>query len=152
MRATQDDLATQDSTAVEAAREIVAAISRLRRRIREVSGTGELTPSQTSVLGLLAKSGPATTSSLAASEGVRSQSMAATLAALDERGLIQRHDDPSDGRRQLISLTEAGDALFSGNLAARQEWLVQAMQRSLTPAERQTLIDAAGLLQRLTRA
>jgi DNA-binding MarR family transcriptional regulator len=45
--------------------------------------------------------------------------MAATLAALDERGLIQRRADPDDGRRQLISPSDAGREFIDDS---RQTW------------------------------
>jgi DNA-binding MarR family transcriptional regulator len=141
-----------DQTAVQAARDLVAAMSRLRRRLRDVAGTDELTPSQTSVLGVLAKAGPATASGLAATEGVRPQSMAATLAPLEGRGLVRREADPSDGRRQLVTLTRAGHDWFNGHRAARQEWLIGAVSEQLTDAERRTLIKAAALMQRVTDA
>jgi DNA-binding MarR family transcriptional regulator len=34
--------------------------------------------------------------------------MGATLGGLESHGLIARHADPDDGRRILLSLTEAG--------------------------------------------
>jgi DNA-binding MarR family transcriptional regulator len=104
------------------------------------------------VLGVLAKAGPATASGLAATEGVRPQSMAATLAALEGRGLVRRQADPSDGRRQLVTLTRPGQDWFNGHRAARQEWLVRAVAEQLTEAERRTLIKAAALMQRVTDA
>jgi DNA-binding MarR family transcriptional regulator len=75
--------------------------------------------------------------------------MATTLTALERQGLIQRHADPHDGRRQLVTLTAEGEAVFNGNRAARQEWLISRIRHTLTPAETRTLIEAAALLDRL---
>ncbi|MGW5699426.1 MarR family transcriptional regulator, partial [Streptomyces asiaticus] len=75
-------------SSVRAAHEIRVVVGRLRRRIKETYDLEELTPSQTSALSRLSKEGPASASALAAAERVRPQSMAATLAVLDERGLI----------------------------------------------------------------
>lgn len=96
------DESTEDvsGSAARAARDLRVVFSRLRRRLREVYDTRQLTPSQTSVLSRLGKDGDASTSDLAAAERVRPQSMAATLGALDERGLITRRPDPGDGRRR----------------------------------------------------
>src|SRR4051812_37010130 len=99
------------ASATRAAGEVRTVYSRLRRRLREVADLGDLTPSQTSVLSRLAKDGPATASVLATLERIRPQSMAATLAAIAERGLIERTPDPTDGRRQQISLTDEGRAM-----------------------------------------
>ncbi|MFE4859088.1 MarR family winged helix-turn-helix transcriptional regulator [Streptomyces sp. NPDC056670] len=136
-------------SAVRAARDLRVAFSRLRRRLREVADTQDLTPSQVSALALVEKGGAASASALAAIEGVRPQSMAATLAALDQQGLIQRSQDPQDGRRQLVTLTEAGRERAEGNRQARAEWLTQAFQDRYTEAERATISEAMALLERL---
>ncbi|MFC3584833.1 MarR family transcriptional regulator [Streptantibioticus rubrisoli] len=47
--------------------------------------------------------GPISTSELAASEYMRTQSMAQTFPELEKGGLVQRTPDPRDGRRMLIS-------------------------------------------------
>jgi DNA-binding MarR family transcriptional regulator len=139
-------------SAVLAAREVRVVYSRLRRRLRETYDTGGLTPSQTSVLSRLDKEGPASTSELAAAERVRPQSMAATLGALDERGLIRRRPDPGDGRRHLVEMNEAGRALMDDKRRAGEEWLARSLQESLTEEERQTVIEALALLERLTHS
>jgi DNA-binding MarR family transcriptional regulator len=137
--------------AVRAARDLRVVLSRLRRRLKEVAGSDDLTPSQTSVLSRLDKDGAASASDLAAAERVRPQSMAAILAALDRHGLIQRRPDPKDGRRQLVTLTTTGDRRVQGDRRAREEWLARVLQDRYTDAERRTIIEALALLDRLTR-
>ncbi|WP_336210766.1 MarR family winged helix-turn-helix transcriptional regulator [Nonomuraea sp. LPB2021202275-12-8] len=118
---------------------------------KELSDNRELTPSQASILSRLGKEGDASASDLAAAERVRPQAVAPTLAVLADRGLIERRPDPHDGRRQVISLTRAGRALFEDSRRAGDEWLARAMQEHYTEAERQTLIEAIALLERLNR-
>ena len=137
-------------SSVRAARDLRVAVSRLRRRLVDVADTHELTPSQLSVLSRLGKEGPASASDLAAAERIRPQSVAATLAVLEERALVIRRPDPGDGRRQLVSLSPTGTALFDDRRRHREEWLSRALEERLTESERQTVIDAAALLERLT--
>jgi DNA-binding MarR family transcriptional regulator len=141
---------TLSPSSVRAARDLRVALSRLRRRLVDVADTHELTPSQLSVLSRLGKEGPASASDLAAAERIRPQSVAATLAVLEERALVVRRPDPGDGRRQLVSLSPAGTALFDDRRRHREEWLSRALEERLTESERQTVIDAAALLERLT--
>nr|WP_064455782.1 MarR family transcriptional regulator [Streptomyces sp. NBRC 109436] len=140
------------ASAVRAAHEIRVVIGRLRRRFKETYDNEQLTPSQTSVLSRLSKEGPASASALAAAERVRPQSMAATLSVLDERGLIRRRPDPDDGRRQLVSLSESGGAFLADKRRAGEEWLARSLETGYTEAERQTILEALALLDRLTRA
>ncbi|MDT0544511.1 MarR family transcriptional regulator [Streptomyces sp. DSM 41529] len=140
------------ASAVRAAHETRVVVGRLRRRFKETYDNEELTPTQTAVLSRLSKEGPASTSDLAAAERVRPQSMAATLGVLDERGLIQRRPDPDDGRRQLISLSESGTAYVDDKRRAGEEWLAQALESGYTEEERQDIIKALALLDRLSRA
>ncbi|WP_181806515.1 MarR family winged helix-turn-helix transcriptional regulator [Streptomyces shenzhenensis] len=143
-------MAEISDSAVRTARDLRVMFSRMRRRIHEVAQDADLTPSQESALTLVSKHGAATAGALAAAEGVRPQSMAATLAALDQQGLIRRSPDPADGRRQLVTLTEAGRARAEGNLQARDEWLARAFQERYTEDERRTLRTAIELLERLS--
>ena len=82
------------TSAAEVARDLRVVFSRLRRRMQVVGRADDLTPSQVAVLTRLGKDGTGSASTLAAAEGVRPQSMAATLAALDQHGLIRRDAGP----------------------------------------------------------
>ncbi len=136
-------------TAARAAREVRVGINRLRRRLRETQDARELTASQTSLLSRLDRDGPASASELAAAERVRPQSVAASLAVLEERALVERQRDPEDGRRQEVSLTADGRALLDSTRAAGEEWLARALSDHLTEPERRTVIEAMTLLDRI---
>jgi DNA-binding MarR family transcriptional regulator len=138
-------------SAVQAASDVRVVFGRLRRRLRELSGLEDLTPSQQSVLSRLDKEGAATASVLATAERVRPQSMAATVATLLELGLVDRTPDPHDGRRQVISLSPAGEKRLQGDRQARQEWLARTLQERCTEAQRRKLIEALALLDEVTQ-
>jgi DNA-binding MarR family transcriptional regulator len=126
-----------------------ALLGKLKRRLREQAGVGDLTPSQVSVLLRLEKDGPATASSLARAEGMRPQSIAPVIATLEGAGLVSGAPDPTDGRQTLLSLTDACRKLVNKGRAARQDWLTRTIQARLSPQEQDELSAAIELLKRL---
>jgi DNA-binding MarR family transcriptional regulator len=131
------------------ATEIRAVMGKLKRRLREQAGVGDLTSSQISVLLRLEREGPATTSSLARLEGMRPQSMGTVIAPLHAAGLVRGAPDPADGRQTLLSLTDACRKWVEDGRAARQDWLTRNLQAHLSPEEQDRLAEAVELLKRL---
>jgi DNA-binding MarR family transcriptional regulator len=131
------------------AQDLRALLGKLKRRLREQAHVGDLTPSQVSVLLRLEKDGPATASNLARAEGMRPQSMAPVIAALESAGLVSGAPDPADGRQTLLSLTDACRKWAAEGRAARQDWLTRTLQARLSPQEQDELAKAVALLKRL---
>ena len=129
-----------------------ANVGLLLRRLRQVHGEGELTLPESSALVRLERGGPATPSALARLEQISPQSMGATLAALESRGLIERHADPADGRRSVMSVTEAGRQVLGDRRNARTEQLARALSTGFTLPELRQLMAAAPLLERLAQS
>jgi DNA-binding MarR family transcriptional regulator len=143
-------MSKQDTKAAMAlAMEIHAIAGKLKRRLREQASAGDLTQSQSSVLGHLDRQGPTTVTALARIEGVRSQSMGATVAALEAAGLVKGSPDPNDGRQTMLSLTPACVALIKNGRAVRTDWLLKNVERKLTRQEQDQLAAAIKLLNRL---
>jgi DNA-binding MarR family transcriptional regulator len=90
-----------------------------------------------------------TATALARQEQISPQSVGATLATLERRGLVERSPDPNDGRRISLSLTAAGLAAVHAKRAARDAQLTQALVSDFTPEERMQLLAIAPLLERL---
>lgn len=123
------------------------AVTHLIRRFR---AEASLPVPQLQALGLVARLGPRTTSQLAADERVRPQSMAQTVAQLEEAGLVERRPDPNDGRQQLIVLTERGEASITEFRQTAEAWVAEAVAERLTPEEQRELARGVELLGRLT--
>lgn len=143
--------ATAGPDPAQIATELRAALGPLVRRLRQVKASNELTLSHTSALARLDREGPATASELAAGEGIRPQSMCTIIAALQERGLVAREPDPTDGRRIVVSVTSAGREGLHGARTERARRLTEAIADELTAAEQQQLAAALPLLARITR-
>jgi DNA-binding MarR family transcriptional regulator len=125
------------------------SIGLLRRQLRQSQRDSELTMPETSALALLDRGGPTTPGELAKVEQISPQSMGATLAALETRGLVVRQDDPADGRRVLMSITDAGGAALRSRRSARTEQLAHALSTGFTTLELHQLMTAAPLIERL---
>ncbi len=136
-------------TTHELAEELRLAVRRLMARLRQESAGDELTQSQRAVIARLDAQGPSTIATLARAEAVRPQSMGATVAAIEAEGLVRRTPDPRDGRRAVISLTDAGRRTLRESRAPRQEWLEGAIASRLSRAELDTIRDAVAVLNRL---
>lgn len=81
---------------------------------------------------------------------MRSQSMGTVIAALEAAGMVQGRPDPTDGRRILLSLTDACREWIRRGRAARQDWLTNSLQTRLSAEELKVVGRAVELLKRLT--
>jgi DNA-binding MarR family transcriptional regulator len=133
----------------EVAAALRVSIGLLVRRLRAVAADGELTLPETSALARLDRGGPTTASALAKLEQISPQSMGATLAALETRGLVERRPDPDDGRRAVISATKAGLQVLRKRRNARTQQLARALSNGFTRSELRRLAAVAPLLERL---
>ena len=78
--------------------------------------------------------------------------MGATLAALETRSLITRAPDPGDGRRVILSITDAGLGVLRDRRNARTEQLARALSSGFSPGELEQLMAVAPLLERLAQS
>ncbi len=140
---------TDAALAIKLATELRTTLGHLRRKLRQHGARDDLTSSQIAVILRLEKDGPATVSSLARAEGMRSQSMSVVIASLEEMGLVAGASDPNDGRKTLISLTKACKKSIEDRRAAKQDWLAKAIQQKLSPQEQKKVSSAIHLLARL---
>ena len=131
------------------AKDLRVVVGKLCRRLREQSHTGDFTAAQRSVVIRLESGGPATISALARAEAVRPQSMGATVASLQEAGLVASAPDPTDGRQSLLSLTDACRERIRTGRAAKEDWLLHALTEQLSAVEQTQLAGAVELLRRL---
>jgi DNA-binding MarR family transcriptional regulator len=141
----------EEPDVTEVAAGLRVSIGMLVRRLRLVQSEGELTMPESSALARLDRGGPATASALARLEQISPQSMGATLSGLEARGFIERRADPQDGRRVVLSLSDAGLRALRDKRNARTERLAQALSSGFTQAELSALMAAVPLIERLAQ-
>jgi DNA-binding MarR family transcriptional regulator len=129
--------------------ELRISFGKLNRRLREQAHAGDFTSAQKSVLLRLDRDGPATVSALARAESVRPQSMRITVAGLQAMEAVSGKADSTDARQTLIDLTASFRKTLKASRAAKDDWLVRALQMQLSRQEQSELAAAVKLLQRL---
>ncbi len=106
-----------------------STISRYQRTIRQAielaEGPSRLTMPQLRCLQRIAR-GDTLTTHLARTMGVAVPTMTSMIDGLSERGLVERHPDPTDRRQVRISMTAAGQGVL-----ARYQTIMHDRLRSL---------------------
>jgi DNA-binding MarR family transcriptional regulator len=131
-----------------AAIDFLRAVGLLVRRVRAAAASHELSLTESAVLARLARDGPATTAELARAESMKPQSMATTITALEEMGLVERKQHPTDGRQLTIELSGKGVLMRNTVKDAKRTWLAQAISQ-LDEQDRETLFKAGEIIKRL---
>jgi len=119
---------------------------RISRRVRFES-TQAVAPHQFSVMARLERTA-LTPRELAEIECVSPPSMTRTVAALVERGLVNRQDDPVDRRQVFISLSAQGLLLLKETRRKRDAWMATRL-KGISADEREVLVRASVILTRL---
>lgn len=133
----------------QVANELRIVLGRIVRRLRQGHEAGELTLSELSVLARLDREGSMTAGVLAEQERISPQAMTVILGVLEDRGLATRDADARDGRRARMSATTAGKRLVAGRRSRNAQRMARALDSALSPDERQQLVMAIPLLERL---
>ena len=131
--------------------DFIQAISLLVRRVRGAAASHELSLTESAVLARLLRDGPATIAELARAESMKPQSMGTTVAALEQRDMVERRPHPTDGRQVHIELTPKGLAIRKSVGDAKRNWLARAIAR-LDEREKQTVFDAGEIIKRLAES
>lgn len=133
---------------LEVAAALRMSIGMLYRKLKQARPGGDIPIPEVAALSRLDRGGPASSSDLARLDGISPQSMGATIATLEERGLVARERDPEDGRRIVLSITETGRQVVRDRRGARTELIARALS-GFTPAELDQLKAVAPLFERL---
>ncbi|WP_236794046.1 MarR family winged helix-turn-helix transcriptional regulator [Amycolatopsis sp. GM8] len=125
------------------------AVGRLNWRMRAERDSGGPSALELQVLSRLYRAGTQTPKSVSDGEKIQPQSLTRVLATLEREGLVARRPDPEDGRRSLLNITDGGLATLRAYSVQREEWLADAMARTLSETELELLRIAATIMSRL---
>jgi DNA-binding MarR family transcriptional regulator len=124
------------------------AINKLARRFNTSATDEGLTPTQASVLNLIAGRGPIAIGDLLRLEHINPTMLSRVVGRLDEIGLIVRKPDPGDLRSASLVATEQGQQVHRRILAQRAETVSRSAKR-LNDDEHALLVRALPALERL---
>ncbi|MGW7264434.1 MarR family winged helix-turn-helix transcriptional regulator [Streptomyces sp. NPDC054842] len=129
------------------AEELRHTIGELVRAVRTVD---TMPSGEAAALGHLDRSGPQTTAELAHHRRVTHQSAAKTVKELLADGFVRTEPHPTDKRKLLVHLTDAGRTRLQAEREQRSGRLGTAIREALDTEEQRQLHDCVGLLARVT--
>ncbi len=134
-------MSVMTSEPVAVANRLRPALLKLARELRRESHALGVTGGQVTLLFQIQQNRGIGVGDLAALERVSPASMSSHVERLERAGLIQRTPDPTDRRRQGLSLSAEGERVLRSVKSRRTAWLAARLQQ-LSPEEVAAL-DAA---------
>jgi DNA-binding MarR family transcriptional regulator len=119
---------------------LMSLMMALGRRLRQKQPGDVIDYSAFPILKLLLHQGPMRLSALAQALRLDASTVSRHARQLEDRGLLERTDDPDDGRASRVEVSEAGRASLEQAFEARHHVITAALE-GMTEAERETLRD-----------
>lgn len=123
-------------------------IGRLARLLNAAPVSEDLTPTQASVLGLVAHRGPIGMAELVDIEGLNPTMLSRVVAKLVDDGLVSKLPNPADQRAVQLEATEAGQGVHHRIIDSRTATVAQILD-GLSPGVTDGLLDALPALEAL---
>jgi DNA-binding MarR family transcriptional regulator len=125
------------------------SVMRLARKLRRQLGAEvDISPSQLAALSTIDRGGPLTIGALSEAEQVRPPTMTRIVAALVDKGLVEREGDQNDRRVSWVLATPHGRQLLKQSRRRGNEYLTRRLG-ALAPEEVDVLERASEILERL---
>jgi len=128
-------------------REVVAAIHKGLRK--QMSAIAHILMTEIETIAHLMRNPSLLPTELAALTRVKTQSMSQILAKLEGQDVVKRTPSKEDKRKVYISLTPFGKKMVEQTRYERDEWLKGVIEKSLTDKEKELLIKALPVLNKL---
>jgi DNA-binding MarR family transcriptional regulator len=120
----------------------------LGRRLRQRHPGDVIDYSAFPILKLLCHQGPSRLSAVAQVLGLDASTVSRHVKQLEDRGLLERTDDPDDRRASRVDVSDLGRSTLAEGFALRRQ-VISAALEEWSPEEREVL---RGLVQRLVES
>lgn len=128
-------------------RSVVSALHKGLRRQSDSVNNYSMTEMET--IGHLFRAPSLLPTELASLTRVKTQSMSQILKKMEEQGIIKRSPSKEDKRKVFISLTAFGKKLVEKVKYDKDEWLKNAIDKSLSEKEKELLAKVLPVLNKL---
>ena len=136
----------------ELASSLRSAISALHKGLRkqtQAANTYSMTEIET--ISHLIRNGSLLPTELASLTRITTQSMSQIIKKMEEEGIIKRTPSKEDKRKVYISLTSSGKKTVEKTRYEKDEWLKTIIEKSLSTKEKELLIKALSVLNKLSQ-
>jgi DNA-binding MarR family transcriptional regulator len=128
-------------------RSVISALHKgLRRQLQSVSS---FSMTELETIRYLIREDKLLPTELAALTKIKTQSMSQILKKLEEQGIIKRTPSTDDKRKVYISLSSAGKKIIEKARYEKDEWLRGVIKHLLTDKEKELLVKALPVLQKI---
>jgi DNA-binding MarR family transcriptional regulator len=131
-------------------RSAISALHKGLRRQTQAANTYSMTEIET--IAHLHRSEKLLPTELAALTKVKTQSMSQVLKKMEEEGIVKRTPSKEDKRKVYISLTPSGKKTVEKTRYEKDEWLKNNIEQSLSAKEKELLIKALPVLNKLSQS
>jgi DNA-binding MarR family transcriptional regulator len=128
-------------------RSVIAALHKGLRKQSDSGNTYSMTEMET--IGHLIRNPALMPTELATLTRVKTQSMSQILKKMEEQGVIKRTLSKEDKRKVYISLSASGKKMVEKIRYDKDEWLKNMIEQSLSDKEKELLIKALPVLNKL---
>ncbi|HTB33044.1 MAG TPA: MarR family transcriptional regulator [Bacteroidia bacterium] len=127
-----------------------SVVSNLHKGLRkQADSVKEYSMTEVETIGHLARSSSLLPTELAALTRITTQSMSQILKKLEEQAVIKRTPSKDDKRKVYISLTVFGKKMVEKVRYDKDKWLENTIELTLTNKEKEYLIKALPILNKL---
>jgi len=134
----------------ELASSLRSVVSGLHKGLRkQTSAVNAYSMTEIETIALLFRIGTLLPTELAAMTRVKTQSMSQILKKMEEQKIIKRSPSEDDKRKVYISLTSYGREIVEKTRYDKDEWLKGAIDKMLTTEEKELLVKALPVLNKL---